>query len=623
MISTTNPRTYLAISLLLLATVPIATGKIIYVDVDATGADDGTSWVNDYNFLQDALGDANSAEKPVEIRVAQGIYTPDQGAGIAPGDREATFQLINGVTLAGGYAGNDEPHPNARNIELHKTILSGDLSGDDVNVSTPDALLTEPTRFENSYHVVTGTHTHKTAALDGFYVTAGNANGSSYHRNGGGMYSTSSYSTLKDCTFSGNSASVFGGGIYNDNGSPTFINCTISRNTAAWGGGIGSTTGSATLINCIVRANAADEIFGSATASYSNVEGGIAGEGNIDVDPLFADPENGDFHVKSEAGRWDPSSQTWVKDAVTSPCVDTGDPASDWTAELWPHGRRVNMGAFSGTAQASMSLSSEGNAADCDNDDFVDARDLLILCENWLTEDLPTAADINRDGVVDFRDYAELAGFWLHEIPRVGLVAHWELDEMEGSIAHDSIGDNDATLHGPEWTDGKINGALHFEGFNAYLDCGESELLGPAQMTLAMWLQPAHMGGMRYIASRAESFSDIDYAVMRHRAGEVEFAVGQLGSDPVSVMSTGMTDLGEWSHVAVCLDGSQASVYIDGRPDGSVDYGVRVAREGHWLVVSSLRASTRFYHGKIDDVRLYNVALSDEDIAALHAQASE
>jgi hypothetical protein len=80
-------------------------GRTIYVDDDASGLNNGSSWENAYIYLQDALADANSSPKPVEIRVAQGIYTPDRGAGIEAGDYNASFELINGVTLSGGYAG--------------------------------------------------------------------------------------------------------------------------------------------------------------------------------------------------------------------------------------------------------------------------------------------------------------------------------------------------------------------------------------------------------------------------------------------------------------------------------------------------------------------------------------
>jgi len=90
------------------------TGQI-YIDADATGANDGSSWVNACNYLQDALAVAQSSPKPVEVRVAAGIYKPDEGANQTPGNREATFQLKNGVTLKGAYAGYGQTHPDDRN----------------------------------------------------------------------------------------------------------------------------------------------------------------------------------------------------------------------------------------------------------------------------------------------------------------------------------------------------------------------------------------------------------------------------------------------------------------------------------------------------------------------------
>ena len=181
--------------------------KIIYVDDDANGLNDGTSWTKAYNYLQDALADANSSAKPVEIRVAQGIYKPDQGVGQTPGNRDATFQLINGVTIKGGYAGTGYPDQNARDIKLYETILSGDLNGDDVNVGDPCDLWNEPSRAENSYHVVTGSNTDANAVLDGFTTTAGSANGSSEgHRCGAGIYTSYGGPTVTNCVFIHNSA---------------------------------------------------------------------------------------------------------------------------------------------------------------------------------------------------------------------------------------------------------------------------------------------------------------------------------------------------------------------------------------------------------------------------------
>lgn len=206
----TNISTRLAISVFLIAiSVAFAEGKIIYVDDDAIGANDGTSWADAYNYLQEALADADSAEKPVEIRVAQGIYKPDQGLMAIPEFdwREATFQLINGVTLKGGYAGLGQPDPNARDIEFYETILSGDLNGDDAEIVILPDLFLESTRAENSYHVVTGNLSDETAMLDGFVITSGNADGAGSNGYGGGGYSHQGNPRLTNCAFTKNSAS--------------------------------------------------------------------------------------------------------------------------------------------------------------------------------------------------------------------------------------------------------------------------------------------------------------------------------------------------------------------------------------------------------------------------------
>ena len=74
------------------------------------------------------------------------------------------------------------------------------------------------------------------------------------------------------------------------------------------------------------------------------------------------------------------------------------------------------------------------------------------------------------------------------------LVAYWRLDETSGTVAHEESRENHATLNnGPVWTEGKINGALSFDGVDDYLDCGDADALGPEQMTLSMWLRPAQI----------------------------------------------------------------------------------------------------------------------------------
>lgn len=79
------------------------------------------------------------------------------------------------------------------------------------------------------------------------------------------------------------------------------------------------------------------------------------GTGCIAKDPCFADAASGDFHLKSAAGRW--NGTTWVKDTVTSPCIDAGETSAAYANEPTPNGNRANMGAYGNTTEASKSAS--------------------------------------------------------------------------------------------------------------------------------------------------------------------------------------------------------------------------------------------------------------------------
>ena len=143
------------IAILLLSSIAHG-GGLLFVDDDAPPGGDGKGWDTAYRFLADALVAAGKGQVG-EIRVAQGVYQPDRDEANpdGTGDREATFQLINGLALLGGYAGIGAKDPDARDIELYETILSGDLLGND----GPDFKNND----ENSYPVVTGSGTDSTA----------------------------------------------------------------------------------------------------------------------------------------------------------------------------------------------------------------------------------------------------------------------------------------------------------------------------------------------------------------------------------------------------------------------------------------------------------------------------
>jgi parallel beta-helix repeat protein len=192
--------------------------SVLYVDNDALTGGDGLTWDTAYRFLQDALADAAAG---TEIRVAQGVYLPDQDQANpnGTGDREATFRLVNGVVLMGGYAGLGEADPDARDIELFETVLSGDIG-------TPDSW------WDNSYHVVTGSGTDESTVLDGLTITAGHANAESPNGTGGGFLNENGNLSVLACRFVDNHA-VRGSGMANIDSSPTVIDCTFSSNGRA------------------------------------------------------------------------------------------------------------------------------------------------------------------------------------------------------------------------------------------------------------------------------------------------------------------------------------------------------------------------------------------------------
>ena len=205
---------------------PAAAQSIIYVHADATGASDGTSWMDAFVTLQAALDEAQAAADPIEVWVAAGVYRPARRTDSAD-PRTATFKLINEVEIYGGFDGSEtsrqgrDPNP-----ATNGTVLSGDIG-------------TTGFSGDNAYHVVTASGVGPSSVLDGVTVTEGRANGPDFtDRDGAGMYSETGSPTLVNCRFVGNTAQGDGGGIYNWNGSsPAVTECLFDENTAGTGGG--------------------------------------------------------------------------------------------------------------------------------------------------------------------------------------------------------------------------------------------------------------------------------------------------------------------------------------------------------------------------------------------------
>jgi len=260
------------------------------------------------------------------------------------------------------------------------------------------------------------------------------------YKSGGAVHNHTSNGAFTECLFYDNRTNTDGGAIHAWNeSSPIISNCTFVGNRAAKTGGAVSSQrwSNPVLTNCILVDNRAsmgnaisvlryvwDRVYTSEIAvSWSNIERGYDGVyvesecnlsweyGNMDIDPLFAHPGywdangtpddanddfwiQGDCHLKSQAGRYEPNNCTWATDDISSPCIDAGDPISAIGYEPFPNGGRINMGAYGGTAEASKSYFGQPPcgtivAGDINGDCKVDAKDFALLARPWFLFNAP------------------------------------------------------------------------------------------------------------------------------------------------------------------------------------------------------------------------------------------
>jgi hypothetical protein len=268
---------------------------------------------------------------------------------------------------------------------------------------------------------------------------------------GGGILCFGPWSLeITNSTITGNQAE-WGGGIYCRGFNLVMNNCTLTGNLSANGDALACDShqqlypSSVQLSNCILWDTGA-EIWNNdnsaITITYSDVRGSWPGEGNIDADPCFVEPGyrdangtpndvnddfwvDGDYHLKSEGWRWNAEWQEWDFDRYTSRCIDAGSPGSSLGEELvsvpddpnneWGQNLRINIGAYGGTAEASMPPYDWALLGDCTNDGTVDFVDFAHLASLFGQQDDQLPGDFDRDGDVDLGDVALLTEDWLKE----------------------------------------------------------------------------------------------------------------------------------------------------------------------------------------------------------------
>jgi len=435
---------------LLLGTVLASTTRAAtwYVDDDAPAGGNGQSWPTAFRYLQDALHACTTGD---EIRVAAGRYTPDRDeAGlVTPLDRYASFILVDGVALRGGYAGIGSANPDSQDVARYVTVLSGDLLDDDIW----PALGTD-----NSRHVVTAEAVGPSTILEGLVIEAGYGHGSYtdvLSRSGGGVFSHGSSLQIRRCTFRHCYASRYGAALYHggggvvslvncfiercqaESGAGVFVDgpselvmdhCTIVDNLAETaGGGLFLRAATAAVTNCIFWDNRTEDehllptepgqVFAdeasTLTVNHSCVQGwtgALAGVGNFDANPLLV--RRG---FRLQAG---------------SPCIDAGSGDAGWT-------------------DIDSEAPGSGGVPDVGADEFVDS-DMNGLPDRWEEIHFGTLTGADPDSDTDADGLTALEEYALNTSPVVARGVYYV--DPAGDDTWDGLSPVADGTHGPKRT---------------------------------------------------------------------------------------------------------------------------------------------------------------------------
>jgi predicted phosphodiesterase len=254
---------------------------------------------------------------------------------------------------------------------------------------------------------------------------------------------------------------------------------------------------------------------------------------------------------------------------------------------------------------------------DFNGDEVVDATDICIMIDHW-GEDYPlcdVAPPLFGDGVVDIQDLIAVAEHLFEEILPVDLTAYWKLDEIEGSVAYDSIWNKDGILNGdPLWqpVDGRRDGALAFDGIDDFVSTPFT--LDPASTAFSVfaWVKSSAPGQVVIAQQDGTNW------LMTDAEGKLMTELKSVGRDARLLQSEVVVVDGQWHRIGLVWDVSNRMLCVDGVVAAEdTQSGLGASGGGLYIGAGSSLEPGTFWSGLIDDVRVYNVALSDERIEAI------
>jgi uncharacterized repeat protein (TIGR01451 family) len=677
----------------------------IYVDRDASGANDGTSWSDAYTDFQDAINAASGSD---EIWIAEGVYVP----GNSRSDSFVIDDSKNGLKIYGGFEGN-ESNRTDRNPSEHPTVLSGDVDGNDNTNANGFIISGNQLNGNNSYHVIDldgrDSGFTRDTVLDGLIITGGQPGDGDGNDDridfGGGILCDGSSDgvcnpTLSNLILSGNVAVMGsggrrsgGGGLYaggrggessplivntvfigneselggaikaEGKSSPEIVNVTFVNNKATLGGGAyyaeaNNVTASPEITNSVLWDNrglqqGGDQIDlfsfnGSLTLTVSNslLEGGLNaidtssnasvndGGNNLSSNPDFvnASVPFGDDGVPA-------TTDDGLRAFNLSPAINAGD------NNVVPGGISTDIRGTSRIQNGTVDLGAyEGGVALTDFD--------LVISPDRQTQESGENATftitVNNNGPDDAASGASvdlstsgLSGLTQTEISGGSFSGtEWSLPALDAgesaTLMLNAVYDGtdpatlDATVNSPQSGDPEAGNnsysaqvsdppygperALTFDGNTDALNAGPDIRLDDRSFSISFWAKRSESGNHDFVVGQGTE-SQTNQSLHIGFEDSDHFTFDFYGND-LTTTETYTDD--SWSHWAVTYDANtrRRHIYRNGRRVTSGQAPENYLGSGDFLIGKVAFENARHFNGEIDQLRVWNKALSETEIKA-------
>jgi Concanavalin A-like lectin/glucanases superfamily len=201
------------------------------------------------------------------------------------------------------------------------------------------------------------------------------------------------------------------------------------------------------------------------------------------------------------------------------------------------------------------------------------------------------------------------------QTPQKDPVAAYSFDEGEGEVAHDAWGEHDGTIEGAEWARGKFGSSLKFDGEDMVTIPASEDLNLTEEFTLEAWIKPETEGEYGHLFVKEDAAEEQTAYVISKHESRFHARLGIPGVEEES--PTDALELGSWQHIAATYDGGRVRFYVNGELVGNAPVADILSTDGALRIGDAdLWWSDEGFKGRIDEVRIYDRALSDAEVQA-------